>query len=111
MKDLIAQYDLSEVDGFNGIQWLEKVAFRVNRFAIPLENRFLIMALLMRARGRVVAELIAEGKLESDEQEKLMKLFSVTVGQVEKAKAGRLPIIETVRNVTEDLDFISRHGE
>lgn len=72
------------------------------------DERVDLATILVRARGRIVADLIRRGEIEEDTQADLMRGFSKTMTALAQLKRGERPQAEIVE---ESLEFIRRHGE
>lgn len=78
-----------------------------SEFTTP-DERVELAIVLVRARGRIIADLIRKGEIQEDEQADLMRGFSKTITALSQLKRGERPQAEIVE---ESLEFIRRHGE
>lgn len=100
MSNLKGQTDLSGTE--EGLEKLGRINYYMNRAGDPLDQQVENQAILIRARGRVVCDLIRKGDLDEDAQAGLMSIFSQTLSYIRIPK----PV-----NVEHGIEFQEEHGE
>ena len=96
-----------------GLEKLKKIFRYGNKLSIEEQVDFI--RVLVRARGRVVADLVLKGEMESDEQEENMRGFMIADNLLKRAEAGQRVDFKAFGRSRDEvgddiLEFIRRLG-